>query len=324
MKREIILQLENIHKAFSDNNDKIIKAVNNVNIALGKGECIGIVGESGCGKSTLARIIAQLTAPSEGKIIYRGEDITALPKKSTKMYYKNVQMIFQDPLGTFSPRMKIGGYLIEPFVNFKIMSKNKAHQYAEGLLEKVGLSKDYMKKYPNELSGGELQRVVIARAIGLEPDIILCDECTSALDVSIQKQIIALLIALKKKTSFSSIFITHDLALAESICDKIYVMYLGEIVEVLEGQNLVREARHPYTRMLLDSVFSIKNFDKRIEVNRKIGKALNGTEGCVFAEGCLNRSRRCLEEKPHLVKVDQYVSVACRKYEEIRRIPSVV
>ncbi|MBS4536523.1 ABC transporter ATP-binding protein [Clostridium sp. D2Q-14] len=320
MEKEIILQLENIQKIFKDNRGKNFKAINNVNINLAKGECIGIVGESGCGKSTLARIIAHLTSSSEGRIIYKGEDITDISKQSVKKYYRNVQMILQDPLATFSPRMKIGRYLIEPFINFKIMNKKKAYGYAELLLNKVGLSEDYIEKYPNELSGGELQRVVIARAIGLEPNIIISDECTSALDVSIQKQIINLFLDLKKKINFSYIFITHDLALAESVCDKIYVMYLGEIVEVLEGWNLVREAKHPYTQMLLDSVFSIKNFNKRIEVNKRIGKKSKKAKGCVFAERCPNSTIECLEKKPQLIRINRYASVACKKYEKIREI----
>ncbi|TCO76865.1 ABC transporter ATP-binding protein [Marinisporobacter balticus] len=261
MKQNTILELKDVNKHFRDNDGDIFKAVEDVSITLAKGECIGIVGESGCGKSTLARIIAHLTEVSQGRIIFKGKDIVKLQGDALKAHYKNVQMIFQSPLDTFSPRMTIGGYLIEPFVNFKLMNKKKAYEYAQELLDMVGLDKDYIKKYPNELSGGQLQRVVIARAIGIKPDIIICDECTSALDVSIQKQIINLLLALKEKTDFSNVFITHDLALAESICDRIYVMYQGEIVEMIEGQNIVEEAKHPYTKILLSSVFSVKNFE---------------------------------------------------------------
>lgn len=202
MKENIILELKDINKNFRDNDGKIFKAINNVNITLAKGECIGIVGESGCGKSTLARVISHLIEVSGGRMIFKGKDITALHRESIKNYYKNIQMIFQDPLGTFSPRMKIGAYLIEPFINFKLMDNKRAYEYAQKLLEMVGLNPDYIIKYPNELSGGELQRVVIARVIGLKPDIIICDECTSALDVSIQKQIINLLVELRKKLIF--------------------------------------------------------------------------------------------------------------------------
>ncbi len=314
MKENTILELKDVHKYFKDNNGKILRILKNINITLKKGECIGIVGESGCGKSTLARIISHLTVVSKGKILFKNEDITTLHRESRKNYYKNVQMIFQDPLGTFSPRMKIGEYLMEPFINFKLMNKKKAHTYAQELLNMVGLSKEDMKKYPNELSGGQLQRVVITRAIGIKPDIIICDECTSALDVSIQKQIINLLLQLKKKTDFSSIFITHDLALAENICDKIYVMYLGEIVEVIEKQNIVKEAKHPYTKMLLNSVFSIKNLNKKMNINQVKMKNIENIEGCVFAPCCQSASPKCFEEKSTLRKIDETSSVACSLY----------
>lgn len=282
MKENIILELKDIHKNFSDNNGKTFKAVDNVSLTLRKGDCVGIVGESGCGKSTLARIISHLIEASEGKVIFKGDDITSLKNKSLKEYYRRVQMIFQDPLSTFSPRMKIGSYLIEPFINFNRMSKKRAWEHTKELLEIVGLNKDYINKYPSELSGGQLQRVVIARAIGIKPDIIVCDEATSALDVSIQRQIINLLLELKKKTQFSSIFITHDLALAESICDRIYVMYLGKIVEVIESDNIVKAAKHPYTKMLLDSVFSVKNFDKEMNCTGEKITSFENTKGCVF------------------------------------------
>lgn len=166
-------------------------------------------------------------------------------------------MIFQDPLATFSPRMKIGTYIMEPFLNFNILHKKEAFAFAEELLEMVGLEKEFMNRYPHELSGGQLQRVVIARAIGLNPDLIICDECTSALDVTIQQQILQLLIDLRVKTNFSCIFITHDLAVAESICDKLYVMYEGEIIEEIHSNHLKRDAKHPYTKKLLNSTISI-------------------------------------------------------------------
>ncbi|PAB60132.1 ABC transporter ATP-binding protein [Anaeromicrobium sediminis] len=298
MKENTILELKDIHKNFRDNTGKTFKAVNNVSLTLEKGECVGIVGESGCGKSTIARIISHLIESSEGKVIFKGEDITSLKNKSLKEYYKSVQMIFQDPLSTFSPRMKIGSYLIEPFINFNMMNKKRAWEYAKELLEIVGLNKDYMNKYPNELSGGQLQRVVIARAIGLKPDIIICDECTSALDVSIQQQIIRLLLEIREKTNFSSIFITHDLALAESICDKIYVMYLGEIVEIIEGQNIVKNAKHPYTKMLLDSVFSVKNFHKKMNCTGLKMTGSKNKKGCIFSPRCPNASEICYEKTP--------------------------
>lgn len=307
----IILELKDVSKNFKDNQGKPFKAVNNVNIQLAKGECIGIVGESGCGKSTLARIVSHLTSLNEGSITFKGKDVTRLQGELLKIYYKSVQMIFQDPLGTFSPRMKIGTYLMEPFLNFKILDKSQARNYAEELLEMVGLNRDYMNRYPNELSGGQLQRVVIARAIGLKPDIIICDECTSALDVSIQQQIINLLVGLKEKTNFSSIFITHDLALAENICDRIYVMYLGEIVEVIESQNIIRDAKHPYTKLLLNSVFSVRKFENQMRPIETKSNGFAKTKGCIFSPRCPETCEICYEKVPEVKVTSNGSRVLC-------------
>ncbi|MFK5951556.1 MAG: dipeptide/oligopeptide/nickel ABC transporter ATP-binding protein [Desulfobacterium sp.] len=254
-----ILELKNINKVFTTSDGRVIHALKGITLSLQKGECIGIVGESGSGKSTLARVVSHLTDVTSGTIHFQGKKITALGGSGLKEYYQHVQMIFQDPLGTFSPRMKIGAYMIEPFLNFKIMTKQQALGYAEKLLERVGLPGEFLKRYPSMLSGGQLQRVVIARAVGLKPDLIICDECTSALDVTIQQQIVDLFRELKKETGFSSLFITHDLALAEAICDSIHVMYDGEVVEVMDGQNILDAATHSYTMELIDSVFSIEH-----------------------------------------------------------------
>lgn len=253
-----LLELKGIGKSFKDGKGTPFKAVHNISLTIKQGEWIGIVGESGCGKSTLARIICHLVAIDDGCMLFKGQDVTKLNKKSLKDYYKNLQMIFQDPLSTFSSRMRIGDYLSEPFINFNILKKKEAAQHAKELLELVGLPAYFTEKYPHELSGGQLQRVVIARAVGVKPDLIICDECTSALDVSIQQQVLQLLIELKQKIQFSNIFITHDLALAESVCDRIYVMHASEIVEVIESNHIVRDAQHPYTKKLISAGFSLK------------------------------------------------------------------
>ena len=258
-KKEPILELNGIGMIFTTGSGRKVHAIKRVDLSLHQGACVGIVGESGCGKSTLARVVCRLNRPTSGSIRFRGEDVTAVGATDLKSYYQRVQMIFQDPLGTFSPRMKIGDYMTEPFLNFGMMNRKKALVYVETLLEKVGLPGEYLKRYPSMLSGGQLQRIVIARAIGLKPDLIVCDECTSALDATIQQQIIHLFEGLRKETGFASLFITHDLALAEAVCDTIHVMYDGEIVETLEENNIGKEATHPYTMELIDSVFSIKS-----------------------------------------------------------------
>jgi ABC-type oligopeptide transport system ATPase subunit len=253
---DIILQLSKVCKSFKGNDGNLVWAMKDVSMFLNKGEWLGIVGESGCGKSTLARIVSRLDEPTSGQVLFRNRDIGHLKGSDKYDYYRKVQMVFQNPLSTFSPRMTIGTYLMEPFINFGLMNKNEARAFAESLLLDVGLTKDMMKRYPNELSGGQLQRVVIARTIGLEPDLLICDECTSALDVSIQKEIVQLLLSLKKKKMFSVIFITHDLALGEGLCNRIYVMKDGKIVESL-GDDIIKEANHPYTKQLTKAVYSI-------------------------------------------------------------------
>lgn len=250
-----LLELKEMNKTFTSKNGESIQAVKDVSLSLKGGECLSIVGESGCGKSTLARIICLLTKPDSGNIIFKGDDITTLNGKALKKHYQNIQMIFQDPLASFSPRMKIGQFLVEPLIIFRLASKKNALNKAKEMLQQVGLAEDMLNRFPGELSGGQLQRVVITRAINLMPEIIISDESTSALDVSVQKQIIELLQKLREETTFSMIFITHDLAVAENISERILVMKEGEILEQISSYNIKREANHPYTKKLIDSVF---------------------------------------------------------------------
>ncbi len=249
------LELKNIGKKFKNSNGSFTHAVKTIDLVLEEGKCIALVGGSGCGKSTLARLISHLIPSTSGAMYFRGKDVTKMHHSDLKKYYRRVQMIFQNPLDTFSPRMKIKTYLMEPFLNFGLLSRIEARKKALELLELVGLDQSYMEKYPNEVSGGQLQRVVIARAIGLKPEILIFDEATSALDVTIQSNILKLVCSMKLQQSYSSIFITHDLALAEKMADKIYVMCEGEIVEVLESGYISEEASHPYTQALLNAVF---------------------------------------------------------------------
>ncbi|GAU76576.1 ABC transporter ATP-binding protein [Fusibacter sp. 3D3] len=265
MNANLILEMKEIHKTFKGNTGENRQVLKAVNIEVKAGECVGIVGESGSGKSTLAKLIVHLIPATKGQIFFKGKDITCLSKKELKAYYRKVQMVFQEPLSTFSPKMKIGTYLSESFIHYENMKKSEAHKRALELLKMVGLCETYINKYPHELSGGELQRVVIARSIGINPDLIICDEATSALDVSLQKQIIELLMNFKKNNQFSTLFITHDLALAERLCDRTYVMYQGEIVEVLKGNDIVESAVNPYTRKLLESVFNMKKIKEVLE-----------------------------------------------------------
>jgi ABC-type oligopeptide transport system ATPase subunit len=291
MKTPPVLEIKGVDKVFRGDRGERVEALKGVSFSLYKGECLGVVGESGSGKSTLARVVSHLIDVTRGTIEFQGEDITAMRGPALKKYYQRVQMIFQDPLGTFSPRMKIGEYMIEPFLNFGIMSKKLALEHAQKLLERVELSPNMVTRYPSELSGGQLQRVVIARCIGLKPEIIICDECTSALDVTIQQQIINLFQKLRNDSGFSSLFITHDLALAETICDRILVMYKGEVVERLTGDDIVCEASHPYTVDLIQSVFCLPDYVHPCCTENKVRQQfMHCTKG-----QCLRRNKRDLE-----------------------------
>ena len=249
--KEDLLIIENISKTFKVDKNKELQALKNINIRLKKGECIGIVGESGCGKSTLARIIVGIERKTSGKIIFDNKEIEGISKT------KDIQMIFQNPLSSFNPRMKIVDYMWEPLRNYFKLSKKDSIPFIKKSLIDVGLDENALEKYPHEFSGGQLQRITIARAIIIKPKLIVCDEITSALDVSVQKQILELLKKLQEDLGLSYLFIGHDLAVVQDVSQKIVVMYMGEIVEELNSIDLKTKAKHPYTKLLLNSVFEV-------------------------------------------------------------------
>ena len=249
--KEDLLIIENISKTFKVDKNKELQALKNINIRLKKGECVGIVGESGCGKSTLARIIVGIEKKTSGKIIFDNKEIDSISKT------KDIQMIFQSPLSSFNPRMKIVDYIWEPLRNYFKLSKKDSIPLIKKSLMDVGLDENALEKYPHEFSGGQLQRITIARAIIIKPKLIVCDEITSALDVSVQKQILELLKKLQEDLGLSYLFIGHDLAVVQDISQKIVVIYMGEIVEELNSIDLKTKAKHPYTKLLLNSVFEV-------------------------------------------------------------------
>ena len=241
---EILLEVSHVNKEFPVKKQRL-HAISDVSFALHKGELLGIVGESGCGKSTLAKMLVGSLPVSSGKMELSGVDYAALKGKEKRAFRRKIQMVFQDPLSSFSPRMKIGTYLAEPRRNYDKVSKQQAFAEAEQLLEKVGLPRDFLVRYPHELSGGQLQRVAIARALAIHPELLICDEATGALDVSIQNQIAKLLVELVREQNMGCIFIGHDLALVRSVTQRIAVMYLGRIVELLDSEDLAVSCRHP-------------------------------------------------------------------------------
>lgn len=317
-----LLQLNGISKEYELNSGESLKAVSSVSLTVQSGECVAVAGESGCGKSTLVKLVAHIESLSSGTMIYDGKDVTRIRGEELRQYRRQVQMIFQDPAQVFSPRMKIGTFLMEPWRNYEKTSRKEAEKQALYALERVQLGKEYFHKYPHQLSGGELQRVSIARAIALHPRLLICDEATSALDVSVQKQIIELLKEHQRENGFSLLFICHDLALAEDFGTRMVVMYLGHIVEILKAGEIRNNARHPYTRALLDSVFSIRDrTDKAIHVlPGEPPSPAHLPEGCVFCDRCSYAQKLCFEVRPELISLDESHKAACHRLQMSRQM----
>ncbi|MFK7825693.1 MAG: ABC transporter ATP-binding protein [Oligoflexales bacterium] len=308
---ETLLELQNLQKYFPIKGGFFSKtisqvyAVDGVSLKIRKGETLGLVGESGCGKSTLGKTALRLYEPSGGKIIFNGKDISTLPMKKLRSERRNMQIIFQDPFSSLNPRMTVGSILKEPFIIHNIGSKKEQQVKLEQLLELVGLNTEAQDRYPHEFSGGQRQRIGIARALALEPSLIIADEPVSALDVSIQSQILNLLSDLRKKFSLSYLFIAHDLAVIEHISHYVAVMYLGRIVEYTESEELYAHPLHPYTQALINAI-PIPNFDEsRRTVHKKVlvgdvPSPMNPPKGCHFHTRCPLATERCKQEAPKL------------------------
>ncbi|MCR5009969.1 MAG: ABC transporter ATP-binding protein [Clostridia bacterium] len=309
---EIILKVEDVYKKFPVKK-RTLHAVSGISFELFRGETLGLVGESGCGKSTLARMIAGSLPVTSGTITLNGVDYTKMKPKEFRKFRRNIQMVFQDPLSSFSPRMKIGKYICEPRINYDRVSKEEAMKEACVLLEKVGLPADFADRFPHELSGGQLQRVAIARAMAIDPRLLICDEATGALDVSIQNQIAKLLVGFIEEKNMGCLFIGHDLALVRSVTQRIAIMYLGRIVELINSEDLEKECAHPYTQALLGSVFDVY-CDRSRPIALLTGEPpspLELHEGCPFAVRCGNCTERCTREVPALEETAPGHSVAC-------------
>ena len=257
-----LLEVRHLSKTFQMGRGKTLEAVKDVSFTVEPEQSVGLVGESGCGKSTIARMITGLTDVTGGEILLEGQRISGLRGNAQRKVYRHVQMVFQDPYSAISPRMTIGTFLTEGLVYFGIMKKARARQEAGALLEMVDLDPALSERLPHQLSGGQLQRVVIARAVSVHPKLVILDEATSALDVSVQKQVLELLVRLQKEFHLTYLFIGHDLAVVRSITREICVMKEGRIVEKLPSISLVQSAEHPYTRQLLGSVFSMRQAEQ--------------------------------------------------------------
>lgn len=282
-----------------------LKAVDGVNLRLYEGETLGVVGESGCGKSTLARAIIGLAPVTEGTITWLGQDMTQASKREMKAIRQDIQMIFQDPLASLNPRMTIGDIIAEPLkAHFPNLSKADVKAKVKQMMEKVGLLPNVINRYPHEFSGGQCQRIGIARALILEPKVIICDEPVSALDVSIQAQVINLLKSLQKEMGLSLIFIAHDLAVVKHISDRVMVMYLGNVVELGNKEEVYNSTKHPYTKALMQAVPipdpDIER-DKTLDLlEGDLPSPIHPPSGCVFRTRCSEVTAECAQQKPGL------------------------
>ena len=316
---EKIFEIKNLNVMFPISDDffgaekGFIHAVNGVDLDIYKNEIISIVGESGCGKSTFARTIIGLEKYSEGSVVFLGENLDNFSKQDIKNFRKKCQLVFQNPFSSLNPRMSIYQILKEPLTIHGIKDKEEINKKIENVLKLVGLNNEAANRFPHEFSGGQRQRIAIARALILEPEIIIADEPVSALDVSIQAQIINLLLELKEKLNLTIIFISHDLSVVKHISDRVAVMYLGKIVELATKDELFNKPMHPYTKALLSAVPQVDLIKKKelISLDGDLPSVKNLPRGCYFASRCPKVQENCKQKQPDYVDVSSSHKVCC-------------
>ncbi|GER65833.1 putative oligopeptide transport ATP-binding protein YkfD [Weizmannia acidilactici] len=317
---EKLLEVKHVKKYFDMGKKQFLKAVDDLNFDIYKGETFGLVGESGCGKSTAGRLIMGIYTPTGGQILYNGKDIHALDEHESFRMKRNVQMIFQDPYASLNPRATVREIIAEPLEVHGIY-KNKREELERiyELLKEVGLNKEHASRYPHEFSGGQRQRIGIARALALDPEFIICDEPISALDVSVQAQVVNVLKKLQRDKNLTYLFIAHDLSMVKHISDRIGVMYLGHLVELTGSKNLYRKPLHPYTEALLSAIPipdpKIEDKRERIILKGEIPSPINPPSGCVFRTRCPKAMDICASVKPQWLEVEELHYVACHLYD---------
>ncbi|HIU42805.1 MAG TPA: ATP-binding cassette domain-containing protein [Candidatus Ventrousia excrementavium] len=327
MSTENILEIRGLRKWFPVKSShlfhgekKYVKAVDGIDLTVRHGETLGIVGESGCGKSTLGRTILKLIPPTDGTILFDGRDITGLSDKEMRPVRRDMQIMFQDPYASLNPRMTVADIIAEPIDTMKLYQGREARlRRIVELMEVCGINKAFLNRYPHEFSGGQRQRIGIARALSVNPKLIVCDEPVSALDVSIQSQIINLLVELQKQYQLTLLFISHDLGVVEYISDRVAVMYLGKIVEIADKAELFKNPVHPYTKALLSSIPEIggKKFeDERPALEGDIPSPVNPPSGCTFHTRCPVACDRCARDVPQLHEVSPGHFVSCLRTDE--------
>ncbi|WP_210608498.1 ABC transporter ATP-binding protein [Priestia flexa] len=320
-KKQPILEVKNMTKYFPVAKNKELKAVDNVSFSIYKGETFGLVGESGCGKSTTGRTIIGLYQRTSGKVLYKGKDVHKLSEKEKFTFQRNMQMIFQDPYASLNPRSTVREIISEPMeVHGLYPNKKERLERVYELLEDVGLNRDHANRYPHEFSGGQRQRIGIARALALNPECIIADEPISALDVSVQAQVVNLLKKLQEEKGLTYLFIAHDLSMVKHISSRIGVMYLGHLVELTTSDSLYTKPLHPYTKALLSAIPipdpDIEDARERIVLQGELPSPIDPPSGCVFRTRCQFAMDACASVKPEWQEVEENHFVACHLYNE--------
>lgn len=316
MSDNIILKVEDLVKTYAVPSVKILEkkktftAVNKVSFEISKGETVGLIGESGCGKTTVGRIITKLLDADSGRIIFEGKDISSVSKGEFKDKRSKIQMIFQDPSTALNPQFRIGRILKEALNSIGVKNKDEQHGRITALISKVGMTEEYLDRYPHELSGGQKQRVCILLALLTNPSFIVADEVVSALDLSVQAQILNLMRALQEEFGLTILFISHDLNIIHYMSDRILVMYMGEIVESGPCEEVYSNGHHPYTKLLLSSLLDL-NADRTGGESKDSGDVLRGENFCIFSSRCPNCTELCLNEKPAFLEVGPGHFVKC-------------
>jgi oligopeptide/dipeptide ABC transporter ATP-binding protein len=314
----MLLEVSGLKKHFTSKKgffgkENLVRAVDGVSFSIREGETLGIVGESGCGKSTLGRSVLRLLEPTEGEIRFQGKDILPLKTKDMQLVRRNMQIVFQDPYASLNPRNTVRTILETPFKIHQIGTKQERTKKIEELIEKVGLTRKHLDSYPHEFSGGQRQRIGIARALTLNPKLIIADEPVSALDVSVQSQVLNLMTDLQQEYDLSYLFISHDLSVVQHISDKVAVMYLGRVVEIADAQELYSNPQHPYTKALLSAVPTAdpKQKKERVILTGELPSPSNPPSGCAFHPRCPIATEQCKKEVPALVSTSKDHLAAC-------------
>ena len=330
MNNKVLMEVNDLKVHFNIKNEnswpwekgRPLKAVDGVSLKIYEGETLGVVGESGCGKSTLARALLRLLPITQGNVVWLGQDLTQLNKKDMRDKRQELQMIFQDPLASLNPRMTIGEIIAEPLKTFQPdLSDDAIKEKVRAIMTKVGLLPNVINRYPHEFSGGQCQRIGIARALILEPKLVVCDEPVSALDVSIQAQVVNLLKSLQKEMGLSLVFIAHDLSVVKHISDRVLVMYLGHAVELADKHSLYDSPKHPYTKALLSAVpVPDPKLEREKEIQLLSGdlpSPINPPSGCVFRTRCPSATEACAQHIPQLESVTESHEAACVRLNDI-------